>query len=448
VPQGNGAFATHMSAMEELSRLAPDEIEDVLSTYSAEEVQAMLYQWELWARPKQIEPIGSWFVWLLLSGRGFGKSRVGAEWVRKRVENGKGKRIALIAETAADARDVMIEGESGLMTISPPWFKPVYEPSKRRLTWPNGAVAITFSGEEPDQLRGPQFDTAWVDELAKYMYPQDTWDNLEFGLRLGDDPRACVTTTPRPIQIIRDMIEDPMVKVTTGSTYENLSNLAATFIKRVVKKYEGTRLGRQELHAEVLTDTPGALWSYDLIESTREKFRPSELVRIVVAVDPAVTNTEESDETGIVVCGKDARGHGYVLKDKSGRYSPGEWGRVAVALYHEFQADRIVGENNQGGDMVEHVVKTTDSTVSYRGVSASRGKIARAEPVAALMEQGKIHHVGQFAQLEDQMTSYTGERKKGEPSPDRMDAMVWGMFDLLLKGLQEYNGRQFPAVRR
>jgi predicted phage terminase large subunit-like protein len=437
-----------MSAMEELSRLAPDELEQVLATYSAEEVQAMLYDWALWARPKQIEPEGNWFVWLLLSGRGFGKSRVGAEWIRKRVESNKAKRIALIAETAADVRDVMVEGESGLLTISPPWFKPVYEPSKRRLTWPNGAVATTFSGEEPDQLRGPQFDTAWVDELAKYMYPQDTWDNLEFGLRLGDDPRACVTTTPRPIQIIRDMLDDPMVTVTTGSTYENLSNLAATFIKRVVKKYEGTRLGRQELHAEVLSDTPGALWSYDLIETTRVKVRPSELVRIVVAVDPAITNTEESDETGIVVCGKDEKGHGYVLKDASGRYSPGEWGAKAVQLFHEFKADRIVAENNQGGDMVEHVVKTTDRTISYRGVSASRGKIARAEPVAALMEQGKIHHVGSLARLEDQMTSYTGERKKGEPSPDRMDAMVWAFFDLMLKGMQEYSGKQFPAVRR
>lgn len=366
-------------------------------------------------------------MWLVMAGRGFGKTRIGAEWVIERQATGKYRRFALVGETAADTRDVMIEGESGILTIAPPWNRPIYEPSKRRLTWPNGAIATTYSGEKPDQLRGPQHDAAWADEVAKWRYAQDAWDNLEFGLRLGPDPRVVGTTTPRPIKLIRDLLADSLTAVTTGSSYENAANLAPSFIQRIIGKYEGTRLGRQELYAEMLEDTPGALWRRDMLESGRAVKHP-DLVRIVVGVDPSVSDNEESAETGIIAAGLGTDGHGYILDDVSLHGSPDTWARSAVTAYWKFHADRLVGEVNNGGDMVEHTIRTVDKTVAYKAVHASRGKLTRAEPIAALYEQGKIHHVGMFATLEDQLCTWT----PGQKSPDRMDALVWALTELML----------------
>ena len=368
-------------------------------------------------------------MWLVLAGRGWGKTKTGAEWIRSRVRNPRA-RIALVGPTASDVRDVMIEGESGIMASSPPWDRPIYEPSKRRLTWKNGAVATAFSGEEPDRLRGPQHTDAWADELAAWKYP-DTWDQLMFGLRLGQDPRVLVTTTPRPIPIVKQLLGDPTTRITRGSTFDNRANLADAFIDKIRKKYEGTRLGRQELFAEVLDDTPGALWTLSRIEALRVR-KPPALKRIVIAIDPAVTSEEESAETGIVAVGLGEDDEGYVLADGSGKFSPDGWARAGVDAYRDWEADRIVAEVNNGGDLVETVVRTVDANVPYTAVRASRGKRTRAEPIAALYEQGRVHHVGVHKDLEDQMTTW--DASSGAKSPDRMDALVWGLTELMLGG--------------
>jgi phage terminase large subunit-like protein len=398
--------------------------------------QALETDWEFWARDEQRPPPGDWRVWLLLAGRGFGKTRTGAEFVRARVGAGKARRVALVAPTAADARDVMIEGESGLLAVSSRGERPVYEPSKRRLTWPNGAIATTFSADEPERLRGPQHDLAWCDELAAWRYPE-AWDMLMFGLRLGDDPRAVVTTTPRPTRLIRALVVDPTVAVTRGKTRDNQGNLAAAFIDAIVHRYEGTRLGRQELDAEILEDVPGALWDHAMIEAARIGIEP-DLDRVVIAIDPAATSGGQSDETGIVIVGKatgaDGIAHGYVLGDLSGRYAPPEWAKVALTAWRTHGADRIVAEVNNGGEMVEATLRVVDPNVAFTAVRAARGKVARAEPVAALYEQGRVHHVGAFPLLEDQMCAFTSDfdRNAAGYSPDRVDALVWGLSDLLV----------------
>lgn len=394
-----------------------------------DEAEALLYEWRLWARPDQLPPPGNWFGFLLRSGRGAGKTRTGAEWIIDRAQNGPFYPIALVGQTKADVRDTMIEvGESSILNSSPPWFTPEYEPSKRRLTWPNGMIATAFSGDEPNQLRGPQHGSAWVDELAKFKYPQETWDNLEFGLRLGDKPQVVITTTPRPIPIIKALIADPDVIDRVVSTYANIHNLSPSYIKRVIRKYEGTRLGQQELHGAILGDVPGALWDRDLLERTRVLNPPGQMTRIVVAIDPAVTADEDSNETGIVVCALGSDGHGYCLDDLTLRGSPAEWGRAAIAAYYKWRADRIIAEVNNGGDMIEHVIHTIDDKVSFRQVRASRGKLTRAEPIASLYEQNKCHHVGFYADLEDQLCSWL----PGEESPDRLDALVWAITELML----------------
>jgi len=338
-----------------------------------------------------------------------------------------------VAETAADARDVLVEGQSGILAISPNHERPLYEPSKRRLTWPNGATATLYNGTEPDTLRGPEHACAWVDELAKYAYPQDTWDNLQFGLRLGARPRVCVTTTPRPIPTLRKIMADSGTVITRGSTFDNAANLPDRFIKTIRDKYEGTRLGRQELFAEVLDDLPGALWTRDMLEACRIKVAP-EMRRIVVAIDPSGTEgqSDDGDSIGIVVAGKGIDGRAYVLADRTCKLSPDGWGRRAVEAYKEFRADRIVAERNFGGAMVRHVIQTVDRSVAYKEVTASRGKLARAEPVAALYEQGKVSHVGGFAALEDQLTMIGPEGYIGEGSPDRADALVWAITELMI----------------
>ena len=331
----------------------------------------------------------------------------------------------------------MIEGESGLLAIYPRQQRPRYEPSKRRITFHNGAVATAFSADEPDRLRGPNHDLAWADELASWRYPE-AWDMLQLGLRIGKQPRTVVTTTPKPLPLIRRLLgtEDGSVHMTTGSTYDNAANLAQSFVDEITTRYEGTRLGRQELHAEVLDDVQGALWSRDLLEEHRVTKEPN-LTRIVVAIDPAAGSKNENAETGIVVVGLGDEGHGYVLDDVSLRGTPNDWGRAAVAAYHRHKADLIVAEANHGGDMVSHTLRTVDTNAPIKMVHASRGKRTRAEPISALYEQGRIHHLGFHAELEDQLCSWVPDQSA---SPDRLDALVWGLTEILL------GNNQPPAV--
>lgn len=394
---------------------------------SAEEAGWLAHHWPLWARADQLAPTGDWTTWLVLGGRGAGKTRAGAEWVRAAVRRGVG-RIALVGETYADVREVMVEGPSGLRAIAPPSERPIYKPARRQLEWPNGAVAQIFSAVQPDRLRGPQFDAAWCDELAKWRHADAAFDNLQFGLRLGARPRQIVTTTPRPMPLLKRLLADPETRLTRAATHLNRAHLAPAFFRHVIARYEGTRLGRQELDAELLEDNPDALWRRAVIETARVREAP-ELARIVVAVDPPATSSRHADACGIVVAGV-ADGHGYVLEDASGsRLSPINWARKTAGAYRRHEADRIVAEVNQGGEMVAAVLRQVAPEVPVRPVRASRGKITRAEPVAALYEQGRVHHVGAFAALEDQMCDYA----PGMASPDRMDALVWALTDLMLE---------------
>jgi predicted phage terminase large subunit-like protein len=388
--------------------------------------------WSRKARPSQLAPPGNWSIWLLLAGRGFGKTRAGSGWVRQQYLSGCG-RIGMIAPTAADCRDVLVEGPSGLLTTAPNYDRPIYEPSKRKLRWRNGATATMYSAEESERLRGPEHDALWADELAAWSDPA-AWDMAMFGLRIGKNPRACVTTTPKPTKLIRNLVAraGQDVAVTTGSTFENSENLAPSFLETIKARYEGTRLGRQELNAELLEDVAGALWQRAWIDAQRVDKAP-DLRRIVVAIDPAVSTNEGSDETGIVVAGRGADGRLYVLEDLSGRYGPDEWARRAVGAYRRWQADRIVAEKNQGGDMVELTVRSVDPHISFKAVHASRGKVTRAEPFSASYEQGKVSHVGAgLAILEDQMCAFTSDFDRGQAgySPDRVDALVWALTEL------------------
>ena len=405
---------------------------------------AIIHLWKLYARQEQLPPPDEeeWTTWFLLGGRGSGKTRSGAEYVQEQAQTGAAKRIALVGPTVADVRDVMIEGDSGILAVARPDQRPRYEPSKRRLTWPNGTVGTTFSADKPDRMRGPQHDLAWCDEVGAWRYATDAWDNLMFGLRLGR-ARACVTTTPRPIKLIRDLRDDPLCRMVKMTTWENYRNLSPAYFDRVVAKYVGTRLGRQELLAEILDDVPGALWHRKMFDDRRQ---PQEIYnaegesigidmqRIVVAIDPAATSSEDADETGIVVVGKGNDGFGYVLDDGSGRYTPDGWGRRAIGLFNRWDADRIIAEVNNGGEMVEHVLRTVDRTIPYKPVHASRGKQVRAEPVSALYEQERIFHVRPFDELEDQLCTWTPQHV-GE-SPDRLDALVWGFTELFIDGGQ------------
>jgi predicted phage terminase large subunit-like protein len=419
---------------------------------TAEYLELLDFLWEFWGRPSQFAPEGNWSTWLILAGRGFGKTRSGAEWVRANMcgktplERGRWRHIALIAETAADARDVMVgdgkaasdpKAASGLLQVHSKDFRPVYEPSKRRLTWPNGAVASIYNGTEPDQLRGPQHDAAWCDELAKWQYGRDVWDQLQLGLRTGPNPQVCITTTPRPTSLLKEIMNDPGTVVTGGSTFDNSSNLPAKFLSVVMRKYEGSRLGRQELYAEVLEDLEGALWKRGLIDALRVKLADvPPIERIVVAIDPNASSQEDSNECGIICAGLGVDGHGYVLDDASGIMAPAEWATKAVGLYHRRRADRIVAETNNGGEMVEATLRMIDPRVPFRSVWASRGKVTRAEPISALYEQGRVHHVGPLPTLEDQMCAFTVDFNRNEMgySPDRVDALVWALTELMIEG--------------
>lgn len=429
--------------MAEIQRIAP----------TLQQQAALLYTWKYWGRPDQFAPVGVDFdTWLILSGRGWGKSRTGSEWVRQQVESGRCKRLALVARTAADARDVMVEGDSGILKISPPWFRPKYEPSKRRLTWPNGAIATTFSADEPNALRGPQYDGAWADELAAWKYDQDAWDQLQFGLRLGANPQVIVTTTPRPTVLVKGLLKDPRTFLTRGSTYDNAGNLAPKFLRKLLDKYEGTRLGRQEIEGLVLEDTPGALWKRSLIEARRlgvGDLLPA-MRRIVVAVDPAASSDGDNAETGIVVVGLGVDGIAYVLEDLSGHHEPSDWADLVLSAYDKWKADRVIAEVNNGGALVEANLKAAARAKKrpsppYTAVHASRGKQTRAEPVATLYEQGKVRHSGAHPYLEDQLCTWAPA--EDPRSPDRLDALVWAVTFLMLgTGLAEVPDDDFDDL--
>lgn len=414
--------------------MSPSQRAAKLASLSEGDAEALLTDWRSWARPEQIAPSLAWVVWLILAGRGWGKTRTGAEWVRSRVDAGTARRIALVGRTAADTRDVMLEGESGLLSIFPAHQRPDYEPSKRRVTFHTGAIATLYSADEPNLLRGPQHDTAWCDELAAWKYP-DAWDQLILGLRLGD-PRAVVTTTPRPTPIIRDLAKRPTTRVTRGSTYDNKRNLAAAFLREVTAKYEGTRLGRQELHAELLDDTPGALWTRALLDTCLCREVPTAFRRVVVALDPSVAKDGGGDEAGLVVVGLDLCGLLWVLEDDSGQYGPEVWAKRACELAAKWSADCLVAEANNGGALVELVVRAAwddpkQLPPRVKLVHAAQGKRARAEPVAALYEQRKLRHAGGLPKLEDEMCTWAAASSTA--SPNRIDALVWGATELGLE---------------
>jgi predicted phage terminase large subunit-like protein len=419
--------------MASLSQLEPQQLKTLLATLTTEEKAALLYRWESWRRPQQAPPEGDWTGWLIDAGRGWGKTRTGAETVRHWVEVEGVKRIGIVSETAADNRDIVVEGESGLMSICPPWSMPTYEPSKRRLTWPNGAIATFYDATEPKQLRGPQHEKIWFDELAKYRYAEQVFDMAMFGLRLGPKPQWIATTTPLPTPFFKALLKRPDVVITKGKTIENLANLSPTFRKTVVERYKGTRLGRQELDAELIDDVIGALWTRRTIEECRVSVIPT-LKRVVVGVDPATTSRKTSNEHGIITVGIGSDNHGYVLDDVSDIMTPDQMARRAVGCYTRHKADAIVVETNNGGDFIPALIKTINPNANVIDVRAARGKVVRAEPISALYDQGRVHHVGTFPALEDQMTQFTREvaatRDPETTSPDRVDALVWALTDL------------------
>jgi phage terminase large subunit-like protein len=417
------------SPAERLALLPPGEQAAFMATLSDTQAEALLMDWRgFLARPSQIEPEGDWSIWLALAGRGWGKTEVGARWIKERVDAGA-RQIALVAETQKDLEETMVRR---LLGIYAPDEAPTVRYKPVRITWPNGAVAYGYNGTEPNQLRGPEFDTAWVDELAKYRYAREAWDMLQFTMRgTAVAPRVCVTTTPRPTELIKAIVagKEGPVHVTRGSTLENKANLAAGFVERVQARYAGTRLGRQELDAEILGDLPGALWTQLSIDAYRVS-APVDLGRVVVALDPAVTNTEESDMHGICVAGIGAENTGYVLEDASISGTPHDWATEVTRLYNAYRADCVVVEVNNGGDMIAHVLRAISPNINVVEVRATRGKHVRAEPIAALYSQGRIRHCGHFPELENQMTQFTNEGYMGDGSPDRADALVWAFTEL------------------
>jgi phage terminase large subunit-like protein len=404
-----------------------------LASLTHEEREYIAYSWRFTARSAQLLPDGDWTYWLIKAGRGYGKTRTGAETVREWVARGE-RYVNLIGATADDARDIMVQGESGILAICPRHERPEYRPSQRKLIWPNGAESLIFTADEPERLRGKQHSKLWADELAAWRYA-DAWDQAKFGLRLGAKPQAIITTTPRPTKIVREIMADPAMITTNGSTYDNRANLAPSFFSAVLAKYEGTRLGRQEIAGEVLDDNPGALWKRDDIDQHRVVAAPA-LRRIVVAIDPAAKSKVGSDDTGIVVAGvADIENvtHGFVLDDKTlSLAKPEQWAAEAVAAYHRWKADRIIAEGNNGGEMVESVIRAKDGNVPVTIVTATRGKEIRAEPVSALYEQGRVHHVGSLAPLEDELCEWDPQDKTAA-SPNRLDALVWAITALMLE---------------
>ena len=401
-------------------------------------LETLLHDWEVWARDDQLPPMDAdWRTWLILGGRGAGKTRSGAEWVRAQAlglapfASEPVARIALVGETYHDARAVMVEGVSGLLAVHREAERPTYYASRGELVWPNGAIAQLFSAEDPDGLRGPQFGAAWCDEIAKWRRGEETWDMLQFGLRLGSGPRAVVTTTPRANSMLKALLADPAVAVSRARTQDNAANLAGTFLAEMERRYAGTQLGRQELDGELIDELKGTLWQRAWIDEHRVPFGP-ELRRIVVGVDPPVTTGENADACGIVVAGIDEGERCYVLADATAQgLAPNEWARAALEAYRTYQADRIVAEVNQGGDLVETVIRNVDRSAAITKVHATRGKWLRAEPVAALYAEGRVSHVGVHDALEAEMLMFGGDGRAAGKSPDRLDALVWAITDLM-----------------
>ncbi len=428
-----------------------------LNNLTRGELLALPFLFEFWASPHQLPPKGDWRSWVIFGGRGAGKTRAGAELVRSPVEgsrpleHGKARRVALVGETIDQAREVMVFGESGILACSPPDRQPRWEATRKRLVWDNGAIAQLFSAHDPEALRGPQFDAAWCDELAKWRNGSETWDMLQFGLRLGDEPRAVVTTTPRDVEVLRDLLDRKSTVQTQAATEANRANLAASFLEEVRSRYAGTRLGRQELDGVLLGGDEDAFWSYAMLDQCRVD-EPGPVDRVVVAVDPPISSGKGADECGIVVVGVRQQGSpqnwtAVVLEDATVQgMKPLGWARAAIEAHDRWQADRLVAEVNQGGEMVETVVRQVDPMVAFRGVHASRGKHARAEPVSALYEQGKVTHVGTFEAMEDQMCRMGRRGFQGKGSPDRLDTLVWAMQDAMIEPSQAWKNPRIRAL--
>lgn len=431
----------------------PDDIrEAVLAELPEDDIEALLHDWHFLARPEQLAPDGSWQTWIYMAGRGAGKTRSGAEWVRGKAKLGYG-RGALIAPTAADARDVMIEGESGLLSVG--WEndvdhrgqlmgRPIYEPSKRRVKWANGAQVTAYSADEPERLRGPQHDFGWCDEMGAWKYAKDAWDMFLMGLRLGDNPQAMITTTPRPLPIIRQILASPGTVKTHGGTFSNRANLADQFVNKIITKFQGTRLGQQEIEGILLDDVAGALWTGEMVDEASRYFREGgglpDLRRVLISVDPSGTAGEEDegDEVGIVAAGIDEHEFVYVMQDGTLKASPEQWAQQVKRMADRWQADIVIAERNYGGAMVEAVLKAAGIKCRYKEVVASRGKVVRAEPVAALYEQKRVRHMAMMGKLEQQLMFFTSEGYLGDGSPDRADALVWAVTELAL-GDSAYN---------
>jgi len=418
-------------------------VDEFLHKLSENALLALPWMFEFWAMPHQLPPAGMWKTWVILGGRGAGKTRAGAEWVRAQVEGarpqdpGAARRVALVGETVDQVREIMVFGDSGILACSPPDRRPEWEAGRKRLVWKNGAVAQVFSAHEPESLRGPQFDAAWVDELAKWKKGDDTWEQLQFGLRLGAHPRQVVTTTPRNVEVLKAILKNPSTVVTHAPTEANRAYLAASFIEEITARFGGTLRGRQELEGALIEDVEGALWTSAMLEHARVD-EPFEVTRVVVAVDPPVTATKTSDECGIVVVGADTRGdprnwRALVLEDATVKgASPDGWARAALAAMERHHGDRLVAEVNQGGDLVEKMIRGQDALVPFKAVRATRNKMLRAEPVAALYEQGRVKHLRGLAELEAQMCRMAATGYQGKGSPDRLDALVWALTELMV----------------
>ncbi len=417
-----------------LAKLPEAERDEILDALRDNEAVAVSNDWFLQARREQLEPPGDWFIWTLMAGRGFGKNWTASHWLINEHEQGFAENSCIIAATSNDLVRYCLNGPSGILSLAPPRFSPEYKTQQNKLVWPNGTETHLFTSEKPRRLRGGNFDRAWCDELSYWQYVDDTWDMLMFGLRHGEVVKCVITMTPRPIPLVRELIsrDGKDVYITAGTTYDNIHNLSRVFKDKVIKRYEGTRLGRQELEGLVMLDVEGALWDHDMIDELRVKERP-ELQYIVVGVDPSVTSGEKADETGIVVVGKGANDHCYVLADISGQYSPRKWAQLVVGAYHSFGANKVIAEKNNGGELIEINIKNEDANIPVELVHASVGKVARAEPVSMLYEQNRVHHVGNFPIMEDEMCMFVPGDIKAKDSPNRVDALVWAISKLIVK---------------
>ena len=429
-----------MTLAARLAGLSQDERSAVLGSMPEASLKRLPYLWELWARPDQMPPprnrdgYPDWRTWLLLAGRGAGKTRTASEWVRSEIEAGRRVQIGVVGPTADAVRRVQVEGPSGLLSVSPDWDRPTYEPSTRRVLYPNGAVVHLFSAEEPDRLRGPNLDGFWGDEITSWNNAPAVWDMLQMCVRIpgpkGDSPCGIISTTPKQQPLLRAIMASPSTVITRAKTSDNAANLDTSTLTYLNDKYGNTRLGRQELDAELLEDAEGALWTRQQIEDCRT-YRLPAMKRVVIGIDPAGSSNRDSDETGIIGCGVGHDARGYVLADASGKYTPDGWARAAIGLYRSLKADRIVVEKNYGGDMVLATLRAVDPSVPVKMVTATRGKAVRAEPCSALYEQNRVSHVGAFPKLEDQMATWS----PNEPgsSPDRVDALVWALTELMVQ---------------